>query len=178
MRAAPSLALVKYWGKSDAGRNLPATSSLAVTVTGLYTEVRLQASSGSDHLRVDGTVVPAARHGAFFDAARATLDVAGGYRAEASNNFPGGAGLASSASLFAALALGCAALAGRDHLSGTPLGSGPGRLGIGRALPVGRLQHARSRVRVRRRRIPGRSLAGAAVAGGGHVAPPQAVAFA
>ena len=42
VRAAPSLALVKYWGKADARRNLPATSSLAVTVTGLYTEARLQ----------------------------------------------------------------------------------------------------------------------------------------
>ena len=114
VRAAPSLALVKYWGKSDAGRNLPATSSLAVTVTGLYTEVRLQASPGRDDLSVAGTVVPAARHGPFFDAARATLGVATHYRADASNNFPGAAGLASSASLFAALALGCAALAGRD----------------------------------------------------------------
>ena len=114
MRAAPSLALVKYWGKSDAGRNLPATSSLAVTVTGLYTEVCLREGSGSDRLRVDGTVVPAARHAPFFDAARATLGVAMSYRAEASNNFPGAAGLASSASLFAALALGCAALAGGD----------------------------------------------------------------
>ena len=114
VRAAPSLALVKYWGKSDAERNLPATSSLAVTVTGLYTEVCLQEGSGSDRLSVDGTVVPAARHAPFFDAARATLGVDTRYRAEASNNFPGAAGLASSASLFAALALGCAALAGRD----------------------------------------------------------------
>ena len=121
VRAAPSLALVKYWGKSDAPRNLPATSSLAVTVTSLYTEVRLQASSGRDDLSVDGTVVPAARHAPFFDAARLTLGVATRYRAEASNNFPGAAGLASSASLFAALALGCAALAGggisRERLS-------------------------------------------------------------
>ena len=114
VRAAPSLALVKYWGKSDAGRNLPATSSLAVTVTGLHTEVCLQESSGSDRLSVDGSVVPVARHAAFFDAARATLGVTTSYRADASNNFPGAAGLASSASLFAALALGCAALAGRD----------------------------------------------------------------
>ena len=114
VRAAPSLALVKYWGKSDAGRNLAATSSLAVTVTGLHTEVRLQSDAGSDYLRVDGTVVPAARHAPFFDAARGTLCVSTHYRAEASSNFPGGAGLASSASLFAALALGCAALAGRD----------------------------------------------------------------
>ena len=102
-------------------RNLPATSSLAVTVTGLYTEVQLQEGSGRDHLRVDGTVVPAPRHAPFFDAARATLGVATRYRAEASNNFPGAAGLASSASLFAALARGCAELAGREtsreHLS-------------------------------------------------------------
>ena len=121
VRAAPSLALVKYWGKSDARRNLPATPSLAVTVTGLHTEVWLRETSGSDHLTVDDAVVPAGRHRAFFDAARATLGVTNHYRAAARNNFPGAAGLASSASLFAALAEGCAALAGtsppRSHLS-------------------------------------------------------------
>ena len=111
VRAAPSLALVKYWGKADPRRNLPATSSLAVTVTGLYTEARLQ-EAGADHLTVDGAAVPAARHAAFFAAARAALEVTTRYRVEARNNFPGAAGLASSASLFAALAEGCAALAG------------------------------------------------------------------
>ena len=121
VRASPSLALVKYWGKCDAERNLAATSSLAVTVTGLYTEVRLQENSGPDHLSVDGAVVPEPRHSPFFDAARAALDVTAHFRADARNNFPGAAGLASSASLFAALALGCATLAGgeisRERLS-------------------------------------------------------------
>ena len=111
VRAAPSLALVKYWGKADARRNLAATSSLAVTVTGLYTETQLQEAE-SDHLTVDDAEVPAARHAPFFSAARAALGVTTRYRAAARNNFPGAAGLASSASLFAALAAGCAALAG------------------------------------------------------------------
>lgn len=114
VRAAPSLALVKYWGKSDRRRNLPATSSLAVTVTGLETEVRMCEASGADHLTVDGVAVPAERHGTFFDAARSALGSTTGYRAEACNNFPGGAGLASSASLFAALAVGCGRMAGLD----------------------------------------------------------------
>ena len=111
VRAAPSLALVKYWGKADPRRNLPATSSLAVTVTGLYTDARLQ-EAASDQLTVDGALVPAERHASFFAAARAALQVTTRYRVEARNNFPGAAGLASSASLFAALAVGCAALAG------------------------------------------------------------------
>ena len=115
MRAAPSLALVKYWGKSDTRRNLPATSSLAVTVTGLQTEVCVCEASGADCLTVDGAVVPAERHRPFFDAARTALGVTTRYRAEARNNFPGGAGLASSASLFAALAVGCGQLAGVDN---------------------------------------------------------------
>ena len=115
VRAAPSLALVKYWGKSDTRRNLPATPSLAVTVTGLHTEVCLCEASGADCLTVDGAVVPAERHRPFFDAARAALGVTTRYRAEARNNFPGGAGLASSASLFAALAVGCGQLAGVDN---------------------------------------------------------------
>ena len=112
MRAAPSLALVKYWGKSDTRRNLPATPSLAVTVTGLRTDVRLCEASGADYLTVDGSAVPAERHRPFFDAARATLGMTARYRAEARSNFPGAAGLASSASLFAALAMGCGKLAG------------------------------------------------------------------
>ena len=115
MRAAPSLALVKYWGKRDNRLNLPATSSLAVTVTGLGTEVGIREVSGTDYLTVDGAVVPAERHRAFFDAARAALGVTTGFRAEAHNSFPGGAGLASSASLFAALAVGCGEMAGVDR---------------------------------------------------------------
>ena len=114
VRAAPSLALVKYWGKSDAQRNLAATSSLAVTVTGLNTEVCVQEGSDADHLTVDDALVPVERHRPFFDAARAALGVATRYRAVARNNFPGAAGLASSASLFAALAVGCAEMAGVD----------------------------------------------------------------
>jgi diphosphomevalonate decarboxylase len=116
VRAAPSLALVKYWGKSDARRNLPATPSLAVTVTGLHTEVRVREAAGDDSLTVDGSMVPAQRHRAFFDAARGGLGVTTRYRAEARNNFPGGAGLASSASLFAALAVACGELAGTASL--------------------------------------------------------------
>ena len=75
---------MKYWGKSDAGRNLAATSSLAVTVNGLHTDVRLQGNAGRDYLCVDGTVVPEHRYTRFFDAARATTR----YRADASNSFP------------------------------------------------------------------------------------------
>ena len=114
MRASPSLALVKYWGKSDVRRNLPATPSVAVTVAGLQTEVFMRETAGKDYLRVDGAVVPAELHRAFFDAARTALGMTTGFRAEAHNNFPAGAGLASSASLFAALAVGCGEMAGVD----------------------------------------------------------------
>ena len=134
VRAAPSLALVKYWGKSDARRNLPATSSLAVTVTGLHTAARLWEAAGPDRLTVDGAEVPAARHGPFFDAARTTLGVTTRYLVEAHNNFPGAAGLASSASLFAALAVGCAALAGMA----------PARAGLSALARIGSASAARA----------------------------------
>ena len=137
VRAAPSLALVKYWGKSDRRRNLPATSSLAVTVTGLETEVRVCGDSGADHLTVDGVSVPAERHRPFFDAVRSTLGVTTSYRAKACNNFPGGAGLASSASLFAALAVGCARMAGLDD-------SGSGRSRASALARVGSASAARA----------------------------------
>ena len=38
-RAQPNIALVKYWGKRDIARNLPAVGSISITLDDLYTEM-------------------------------------------------------------------------------------------------------------------------------------------
>ena len=134
--ASPSLALVKYWGKSDDAANIPAVPSLAVTLDGLTTRtvVTLEkpaaptvpgSSAGSgelgweDSVRIDDEILPPDRNRAFFAAVRNVLGAAipdgAVFRAESSNSFPTAAGLASSSSGFAALAAGCFAAVGRER---------------------------------------------------------------
>ncbi len=112
-RAGPSLALIKYWGKSLKGDNLPATPSLAVTLGGVHTETRVVQAT-QDSTTVNGTPQDPARYGSFFDALRRTLGVTAHFEAHSTNTFPTSAGLASSSSGFAALAGACARAAGCD----------------------------------------------------------------
>jgi diphosphomevalonate decarboxylase len=122
--ACPSLALIKYWGKADSKRNIPASSSLAVTLGGLYTVTRvsLREEGGAggevsetgrvvgDTVRVAGESQPEERYRAFFDALRAAAGSKAVFEADSENSFPTAAGLASSSSGFAALAVAGAAL--------------------------------------------------------------------
>ncbi len=112
-RAGPSLALIKYWGKSLKGDNLPATPSLAVTLGGVHTETHVMQAE-HDSMSVNGTRQDPARYGSFFDALRRTLGVTAHFEAHSTNTFPTSAGLASSSSGFAALAGACARAAGCD----------------------------------------------------------------
>jgi diphosphomevalonate decarboxylase len=112
-RAGPSLALIKYWGKSMKGENLPATPSLAITLGGVRTETRA-AQAARDEVSVDGAAMDPARYAAFFDALRRSLGTGAMFRAVSSNSFPTAAGLSSSSSGFAALAGACARAAGCD----------------------------------------------------------------
>ena len=111
-RAGPSLALIKYWGKSLKGDNLPATPSLAVTLGGVHTETRASVVAGQDAISVDGVLQGPARYAFFFDSLRHTLGITARFRAASTNTFPTSAGLASSSSGFAALAGACARAAG------------------------------------------------------------------
>lgn len=104
-QAQPNIALIKYWGKQDSGRNLPATGSLSLTLDSLWTRmsVRFAEVPGADRLSVNGV-----GGGAMLHRVTACLDrLYGGdrpaARIESTSNFPIGAGLASSASAFAAL---------------------------------------------------------------------------
>src|SRR5208283_77612 len=110
-RAGPSLALIKYWGKSVKGDNLPATPSLAVTLGGVHSETRARVAE-NDSITVDGIRQDAARFAPFFDALRRSLGVSAHFQAASINTFPTSAGMASSSSGFAALAGACARAAG------------------------------------------------------------------
>jgi diphosphomevalonate decarboxylase len=112
-RAGPSLALVKYWGKSIKGDNLPATPSLAVTLGGVYTETTSEPWD-EDIVEVEGARQDPARFAGFFSSLRETLGVETRFKASSMNTFPTSAGLASSSSGFAALAGACARAAGCD----------------------------------------------------------------
>jgi diphosphomevalonate decarboxylase len=106
--------MVKYWGKESVARNVPATASVAVTLGGLDTVTEIHAGDpGSrDRVTVGGAEQDPGRFSPFFDEARRLFRFQGSFSASSDNSFPSSAGLASSSSGFAALALGCARLAG------------------------------------------------------------------
>jgi diphosphomevalonate decarboxylase len=116
-RAQPNIALIKYWGKRDLAKNLPAVGSISVTLADLYSEMTVEIDGSLEHdvLLVNG------------DQSRSMLarvsscvnDVAGGdrpfVRISSQSNFPIAAGLASSASAFAALVVATDAAFGMDY---------------------------------------------------------------
>ncbi len=117
--ACSNIALAKYWGKASVAENLPATPSLSLTLAGLrsFTEVDFDASLTADEAELDGAVLkarPLARVVELLDRVRARANLAMRARVVSRNDFPTAAGLASSASGFAALALAATRAAGLD----------------------------------------------------------------
>ena len=56
--AHPNIALVKYWGKRNAAKNLPAVGSLSVTLDTLHTRMTVEfRADGKDSLVVLGSDV-------------------------------------------------------------------------------------------------------------------------
>lgn len=104
--AHPNIALVKYWGKRDGPDNVPATPSLSITLSHLRTRTDVSFDPASTQRRVtlNGTVVNDAKIDACLDRliARAGRPLPP-VHVDTDNNFPTAAGLASSASGFAAL---------------------------------------------------------------------------
>ena len=106
-RAGANFALVKYWGKADARLNVPAVGSISITLDALFTEteVALAPALAADELTLDGKRrdedLP--KISACVDLLRGRAGVDTRVRIASRNNFPTGAGLASSASGFAAL---------------------------------------------------------------------------
>jgi diphosphomevalonate decarboxylase len=107
--AQPNIALVKYWGKRDAALNLPAAGSLSITLDALHTHTRVRFDDAldADDITLNGEhdEAQSRKIGAFLDLFRTRASVATRAHVESGNDFPTGAGLASSASGFAALAV-------------------------------------------------------------------------
>lgn len=99
--AHPNIALVKYWGKQSSPGNLPATPSLSITVAGLATTTRVEIAE-RDSVCINGAVRRDSKVEALLGAMRDVFDLPP-VAIDTRNNFPTGAGLASSASGFAAL---------------------------------------------------------------------------
>ena len=115
--AHSNIALAKYWGKADKVRNLTAVPSLSLTLAAMrtVTSVRFDDARTSDELRLGGESVsgrPLLRVTKLLDEVRALAGIRTPALVESSNDFPTAAGLASSASGFAALALASSRAAG------------------------------------------------------------------
>jgi diphosphomevalonate decarboxylase len=116
-RACANIALVKYWGKRDRALNLPATGSLSLSLAALVTEtsVAFESALGADLVELDGAPASGAalaRVVKFLELVRERAGITTRARVRSENRFPTAAGLASSASGFAALALAAAHAAG------------------------------------------------------------------
>ncbi len=114
--AHPNIAFIKYWGLEDESRRLPANDSISMNLNCLFTRTTVQydPSLKGDILNLNGETVAGeglVRVQHFLDRIRGMAGEGCHARVDSENNFPTGAGLASSASGFAALALaGTAAL--------------------------------------------------------------------
>jgi diphosphomevalonate decarboxylase len=106
-QAQPNIALVKYWGKRDVALNLPSVGSLSITLESLWTRTAVRFVPGRvhDQINIDGRSDPAAtkRAVACLAMLRRLAGNDWGAIVDSHNNFPTAAGLASSASGFAAL---------------------------------------------------------------------------
>lgn len=152
--AHPNIALIKYWGNRDHALRLPCNGSISVNLGGLYARTQVTFDPayacdevvGSelddcDQLTLNGSEVsgpPLQRVSAFLDQARRLAGIDLPAHVVSHNNFPMGAGIASSAAGFAALALAATHALGLD-LSEAEL-SRLARLGSGsacRSVPAG-----------------------------------------
>jgi diphosphomevalonate decarboxylase len=131
-QASPNIAFIKYWGNREDILRLPSNGSISMNLDGLYTRttVSFQPSLPFDELIINGREVT----GPGLDRISYILDIIRGManipdRAEvmSENNFPSGAGIASSASAFAALALAGSTAAGLE-LSEPELSTGTARV--------------------------------------------------
>ncbi len=115
----PNIAFIKYWGNRDNTLRLPSNGSISINLDGLFTRTTVSFSSSvqTDSLLLNNRPVT----GPGLNRVSYILDIVRGmanlpHRAEvvSENNFPAGAGIASSAAAFAALALAASKAAGLD----------------------------------------------------------------
>jgi diphosphomevalonate decarboxylase len=109
-QAHSNIALIKYWGKRDNSLNLPAVGSISVTLAEIKTisQVHFRKDLKKDLFILNGQEADpreGSRVNKFLDLVREMAGISMSAEIISHNNFPTGAGLASSASAFASLAL-------------------------------------------------------------------------
>jgi diphosphomevalonate decarboxylase len=141
--ASPNIALIKYWGNTDDDLRLPVSPSISFNLAELHTRTTViwDESLDADAVTINDERVSgpaAARVTHHLNHVRQLAKHDGHAQVVSSNNFPAGAGIASSASAFAALSLAATA-ALNLHLPEREL-SALARLGSGsasRSIPGG-----------------------------------------
>jgi len=108
--AFANIAFIKYWGNRDEALRLPVNGSISMNLAGLETRtsVTFSGSNQADSLTLNGlptTGTAFERVSAFLDIVRQLAKIKIRAEVNSENNFPAGAGIASSAAAFAALAL-------------------------------------------------------------------------
>src|SRR6266540_2195749 len=116
-QAFANIAFIKYWGNRDNALRLPSNSSISMNLDGLFTRttVSFQPSLPFDELIINGHEIAGAgrdRISYVLDIIRDMAKIDDSAEVMTENNFPSGAGIASSASAFAALALAGSKAAG------------------------------------------------------------------
>lgn len=106
VKAHANIALIKYWGKEDENLFLPSTSSLSMTLDALHTITTVQLSTSDSDLFILNDQIQSSEETSkvsrFVDLFRKDNQKV---IINSTNNFPTAAGLASSASGYAALSL-------------------------------------------------------------------------
>src|SRR3990172_5561652 len=115
--AHPNIAFIKYWGNRDNDLRLPSNASISMNLDGLSTRmiVSFQPSLSFDELIINrhevlGKVLD--RVSSILDLVRGMAGITMNAEVMSENNFPAGAGIASSAAAFAGLALAASKAAG------------------------------------------------------------------
>ena len=116
-QAHPNIALIKYWGNRDNELRIPSNGSISMNLEGLstHTTVSFQPSLPFDELIINGREVTGKgleRVSSILDLVRAQVGIRDRAEIISENDFPAGAGIASSAAAFAALALASSHAAG------------------------------------------------------------------
>ncbi|EUJ31020.1 mevalonate diphosphate decarboxylase [Listeria floridensis FSL S10-1187] len=114
--AHTNIALIKYWGKRDEQLILPSNSSLSITLDQFYTETTVEWTNEvkEDFFVLNGELREDQKVSRFLEVLRKEFKI--GLRAvvHSENHVPTAAGLASSASAFAALSVAASTALGRE----------------------------------------------------------------
>jgi len=141
--AHPNIALIKYWGDRETDLHIPVNGSISMNLDELFTctTVTIAPDIPLDIIIINeqpATNSAQLRAMQFLDRFRSMFGIDHRFRVESENNFPSSAGIASSASAFAALSLAATRICGLQ-LSEAEL-SRLARLGSGsacRSIPGG-----------------------------------------